>query len=215
MGLLTFGSMTWIALANLRPDAGYPSEPMLMIVVPVCVGLVGAGAFYFLWSIALYLVCAFGGFIFAIFVLSWRADLVIHHPIGRPCFLGGMALLTGIVTFFSLRPMLFFATSFVGAYIFMFGVDCLSRSGLIAGPQVLLNRNPSHNIEYAMNKIVYVMLAMIIVMFLISMGWQMLFNAAHHLGMHIVAAAKGKPAHEEAKEEGDGGGRPPSTAPTS
>lgn len=96
----------------------------------------------------------------------------------------------------------------------MFGVDCLSRSGLIAGPQALLNRNPSHNIEYATNKFIYVMLAMIIVMFLMSMAWQMLFNAAHHLGMHIVAAAKGKPAHEEAKEEGEGG-RPPSTAPTS
>lgn len=57
MGLLTFGSMTWIGLANCRPSNGYPSDAILMIVVPVCVGLVGAGAFYFLWNIALYLVC--------------------------------------------------------------------------------------------------------------------------------------------------------------
>ncbi|KAI8049378.1 hypothetical protein BDF21DRAFT_351457 [Thamnidium elegans] len=213
MGLLTFGSMTWIALANCKPSSGYPYDSILMIVVPVCVGLVGAGGFYFLWNIALYLVCAFSGFIFAIFVLSWRGDLVIVHNIGRPCFLGGMALLAGIAAFFALRPTLFFATSFVGAYIFMFGVDCLSRSGLIAGPQAILNRNPSHYIEYVLNKIIYVMLAMIILMFLMSMAWQMLFNAAHHLTMHVVAAAKGKPAHEEPKEEGDG--RPPSTAPTS
>lgn len=125
-----------------------------------------------------------------------------------------MALAAGAATFFALRPMLFFATSFVGAYIFMFGIDCLSRSGFIAGPQAILNRNRYNLVEYELNKFVYVMLAMIIVMFLISMAWQMLFNAAHHLGMHIVAAAKGKPAHEEAKEE-PADGRPPSTAPTS
>ncbi|KAI7890928.1 uncharacterized protein EV154DRAFT_510016 [Mucor mucedo] len=214
MGLLTFGSMTWIGLANCRPVSGYPMDSILMIVVPVCVGLVGAVAYYVLWNIALYLVCAFGGFIFAIFVLSWKSDLVIVSLIGRPCFLGGMALLTGVVTFFALRPMLFFATSFVGAYIFMFGVDCLSRTGLIAAPQAMLNRNPNHLVEYSINKYIYVMLAMIILMFLMSMAWQMLFNAAHHLGMHIVAAAKGKPAHEEPKEEATEG-HPPSSPPPS
>lgn len=56
MGLLTFGSMTWIALANLKPIDGYPRDDILMIVVPAAVGLVGAGIFYFVWNIALYLV---------------------------------------------------------------------------------------------------------------------------------------------------------------
>lgn len=125
-----------------------------------------------------------------------------------------MALLTGVVTFFALRPMLFFATSFVGAYIFMFGIDCLSRTGLIAGPQAMLNKNQFHRIEYALNKYIYVMLAMIILLFLMSMAWQMLFNAAHHLGMHIVAAVEGKPAHEEPKEEAVVG-HPPSSPPPS
>lgn len=57
MGLLTFGSMTWVALANCRPESGYPRDSILMIVVPVGVGLVGAGLYYVLWNIALYLVC--------------------------------------------------------------------------------------------------------------------------------------------------------------
>jgi hypothetical protein len=57
MGLLTFGSMTWIALANCRPATGYPSmDSIVMIVVPAGVGIVGAAAYYFLWNIALYLV---------------------------------------------------------------------------------------------------------------------------------------------------------------
>jgi hypothetical protein len=56
MGLLTIGSVTWIALANLRPASGYSMDSITMIVVPVCVGIVGAVAYYFLWNIALYLV---------------------------------------------------------------------------------------------------------------------------------------------------------------
>jgi hypothetical protein len=128
-----------------------------------------------------------------------------------------MALLAGAATFFALRPMLFFATSFVGAYITFFGIDCLARTGFIAGPEVMLNRNPNHQVEYSVGKFIYVLLAMIILMFLISMAWQMIFNAAHHLGMHVIAAVEGKPAHEEiAREEvGEHPGPPPSTPPPS
>lgn len=125
-----------------------------------------------------------------------------------------MALAAGVVTFFALRPMLFFATSFVGSYTVFFGIDCLARTGFIAGPESMLNRNLNHRVEYSVGKFVYVLLAMIILLFLISMAWQMIYNAAHHLGMHIVAAVEGKPAHEEAREEGEHPG-PPSTPPPS
>jgi multisubunit Na+/H+ antiporter MnhG subunit len=56
MGLLTFGSMTWIALANCRPEQGYSRDTITMIVVPVGVGVAGAIAYYFVWNIAIYLV---------------------------------------------------------------------------------------------------------------------------------------------------------------
>lgn len=66
MGLLTFGSMTWIALANCRPGSGYSMDSIVMIVVPACVGIVGAAAYYFLWNIALYLVSG-NNFLFVYF----------------------------------------------------------------------------------------------------------------------------------------------------
>lgn len=215
MGLLTFGSMAWIGLANCRPASGYSMDSITMIVVPACIGVVGAIAYYFVWTVATYLASAFAGFLFAVFILSWRSDLVITNLIGRSCFLGGMALVAGAATYFMSRKMIFFSTSFVGAYIFMFGVDCLSRTGFIAGPQAMLNRNPNHRVEYVVSTWIYVMLAMIILMFLISLVWQMIFNAAHHIGLHIVAAAKGKPAHDEAKEEGHLSDGPPSSPPPS
>jgi hypothetical protein len=49
MGLLTFGSMAWIGLANCRPTAGYSMDSITMIVVPACVGIVGAAAYYYIY----------------------------------------------------------------------------------------------------------------------------------------------------------------------
>lgn len=111
-----------------------------------------------------------------------------------------MALVAGILTFFSARPLVFFSTSFVGAYFVMLGVDCLARTGYIAGVKLLYNRNRSHYIEYSLTKYVYVLLAMTIVLFFISLVWQMLYNAAHQLGLHVIAAVKGTAVEEEAKE---------------
>ncbi|KAG1451633.1 hypothetical protein G6F46_006218 [Rhizopus delemar] len=203
MGLLTFGSMTWIALANCKPSSGYMNDQITMIVVPASLGILGAALYFHFWYFTIYLVGAFGGLAIASFICTWKSNLVIEHYIGRPCFLAGMALLTGILTFFAARPMVFFATSFVGAYFVMLGVDCIARQGYIAGVQLLYNRNPYHIIEYSLVKYVYVLLAMTLTLFIISMIWQMLFNAAHQLGLHVIAAVKGKTVEEEMKEEGD------------
>ncbi|PHZ17617.1 uncharacterized protein RHIMIDRAFT_233042 [Rhizopus microsporus ATCC 52813] len=203
MGLLTFGSMTWIALANCRPSNGYLNDHITMIVVPAGLGVLGAALYFHFWYITIYLVGAFGGLALASFVCTWKSNLVVEHYIGRPCFLAGMALAAGILTFFSARPLVFFSTSFVGAYFVMLGVDCLARTGYIAGAELLYNRNPSHYIEYSLTKYVYVLLAMTIVLFFISLVWQMLYNAAHQLGLHVIAAVKGTTVEEEAKEEGD------------
>lgn len=55
MGLLTFGSMAWIGLANCRPASGYITDSITMIVVPTCIGVVGAVVYFFVWTVATYL----------------------------------------------------------------------------------------------------------------------------------------------------------------
>jgi hypothetical protein len=55
MGLLTFGLLVWIALANCRPERGYPNDTIVMIVAPICIGLVGAGIYFVFWGTAFYL----------------------------------------------------------------------------------------------------------------------------------------------------------------
>jgi hypothetical protein len=56
MGLLTFGSMTWIALANCRPSNGYLNDHITMIVVPAGLGILGAALYFHFWYITIYLV---------------------------------------------------------------------------------------------------------------------------------------------------------------
>ena len=78
MGLLTFGSMTWIALANCKPSNGYINDHITMIVVPAGLGILGAALYVHFWYITIYLV---GGkrkpkylytVILILFVSFWR-----------------------------------------------------------------------------------------------------------------------------------------------
>ena len=57
MGLLTFGSMAWVALANCRPTSGYSMDYITMIVVPAGIGIVGAAIYYYFWTLAIYMTC--------------------------------------------------------------------------------------------------------------------------------------------------------------
>lgn len=56
MGLLTFGSMTWIALANCKPSSGYMNDQITMIVVPASLGILGAALYFHFWYFTIYLV---------------------------------------------------------------------------------------------------------------------------------------------------------------
>lgn len=112
-----------------------------------------------------------------------------------------MGLACAVLVYFIHRPVMFFTTSFVGAYSVMFGIDCLAHVGFISGPQSMLNRNPRNMVEYNLSKFVYVLLGMTIALFLISVVWQFIFNAAYEFGLHVAAAIKGKEAREELHRE--------------
>ncbi|KAI8988855.1 hypothetical protein BDB01DRAFT_719338 [Pilobolus umbonatus] len=194
IGLLTFGSMTWIALSNLQPVNGYINNAITMLLVPIGLGLIGSIVYFVVLTVALYASCAFGGFALAVFICSWASNLVIVHEAGRGSFLGGLALLLAIVTYFAADQMVLFATSFIGAYATILGVDCLARTGFIAGFQTILNNNPVKQIEYELNKYTYVLLAVTLVLFLIAMVIQMLLNKGRTLVLYEI---KTQPVDDE------------------
>lgn len=115
----------------------------------------------------------------------------------RACFLVALAFLFACITFFLERHVVLFATSFVGAFIFIVGIDMLAHTGYLAGTKSILDKNTLHRVKYDIDSKVYAMLAMTIVLFLIAFGWQYMYNRGRHFGVNFVEAKH----HEE--EEGE------------
>lgn len=90
--------MTWIGLVNNEPATGYPHTEIVYICVSVGLGLLGAVSFMFFYQFGLYFVggkpyCFLrlisppynmspflvdGGFYLAVYIMSWRENLVIQ-----------------------------------------------------------------------------------------------------------------------------------------
>lgn len=70
--------MTWIGLVNNEPMYGYPHNEIVYTCVSVGLGLVGAFLFLFLFGISLYFIGGLAGLFLAVFILSWKENLVIQ-----------------------------------------------------------------------------------------------------------------------------------------
>lgn len=90
--------MTWIGLVNNEPITGYPHNEIVYICVSIGLGILGGILFMFFYPIGLYFVggrCCFintkttnqysffnfialGGFFLAVYIMSWRENLVIQ-----------------------------------------------------------------------------------------------------------------------------------------
>ncbi|KAI9308307.1 hypothetical protein BJ944DRAFT_254612 [Cunninghamella echinulata] len=215
MGFLLFGLLTWIALTNCQPSEGYINDHITMIVVPAGLGVLGGILFVIFWNIGIYLVGAIGGLGLGLFILCWKQDLVITSIIARPCFLVGMSIVVGAITFFVETYVILFSTSFIGAFIFIIGVDVLARTGYVAGIRSILDRNPLHVVFYSLSRNVYILLAFTIVLFLIAFGWQFLYNRGRqYFGMvytteKIKSMAEPSPPIAEEKKEDKPASPPP------
>lgn len=116
------------------------------------------------------------------------------------------------ITFFAERYVILFATSFTGAFIFIVGVDFMAHTNYIAGLKSILDQNELHRVVYDIVTKTYVMMAMIILLFLISFGWQFVYNKGRSFGVNSAPAPPpeekggGSEAHSEHAESGGGGG---------
>ncbi|KAI8373217.1 uncharacterized protein BYT42DRAFT_579621 [Radiomyces spectabilis] len=215
-GFITFGIVTWVGMANSQPANGYINEPITLIAVPAGLGVLGAILYVFFWNVSIYLVGGLGGLALALYICCWKENLLIVQEVARACFLVALPFFMACITFFVERYVILFSTSFVGAYIFILGVDFLAHTGYLAGIRSILDRNPLHRVRYTITRTVIAMLAVTIVLFLISLAWQYLYNRNRHFGVNIVPVkAAPPPAAEEAGEaeappaEGAGEGEPP------
>ncbi|KAI8142445.1 hypothetical protein BJV82DRAFT_714040 [Fennellomyces sp. T-0311] len=190
-GFLTFGLITWIGMANSQSARGYTNNAITMIAVPAGLGILGAVLYAsFLWNVSIYLVGGMGGLAFGLFICCWREDLVVRQDVPRACFLIAIAVFFAALTFFLERYVILFSSSFVGGYTFIVGIDFIAHTGYTAGIKSIIDHNQLHRVKYIIDKRVYGIMSVIIVLFLISFGWQFYYNRDRRFGVNVTPVKK-------------------------
>lgn len=175
-GFVFFACMTWIGLVNNEPQYGYPHNEIVYICVSVGLGLVGAFLFIFLYPIALYFIGGLGGFFLAVYILSWKENLVIQIQVARICFIIGLGVVMAILILLAESYCVIFCTAFIGGYLFMLGLDLFIHTGMVNAFLTIFDGNPNHKNVYIIKTPTYVVLAFVAVLTLGSFGWQYYWN---------------------------------------
>lgn len=181
--------MTWIGLVNNEPQFGYPHTEIIYICVSCGIGLIGAVIFMFVFPIALYFIGAVCGIFFAVFVMSWKESLVIQVKIARICFIVGMGVVFAFALYLLESYIVILSTSFIGAYLFIMGLDLFAHTGFINSWRLIFDGNQYHYNAYIMGLPTYVMLSFVIFLTLASAGWQYYFNILslkRRFGINVV-----------------------------
>ncbi|KAG2231988.1 hypothetical protein BDF21DRAFT_364357 [Thamnidium elegans] len=200
-GFLTFGLITWVAMANNQPYYGYVNNDITIIAVPFGLGILGAIIYALFWNISIYLVGALGGFTLAMYILCCKVNLLITQVVARAALLVALPFFISFVTFFAEQYVLLFTFAFVGSYCFIVGVEFLAHTGYLAGIKSILDGNPYHQVVYVISRNVIILIAFIPILFLISFGWQFMYNKGQKFGVIFVEE---KPAAKAAPKDGPG-----------
>ncbi|KAI8368616.1 hypothetical protein EDC96DRAFT_504990 [Choanephora cucurbitarum] len=195
VGFVFFALMSWIGLVNNEPLYGYPHNEIVYICVSAGIGLLGALLFIFLYGISLYFIGVDAGIFLAVFILSWKANLVIEIKVARVCFIVGMGIVLAVLILLTETYCVIFCTAFTGAFLFILGLDLFIHTGLINAFLLIFDGNPNHTNVYIMRVPVYVMLAFVIFLTLVSFGWQYYWNIVSkkkEFGVNVEEKAEGK-----------------------
>ncbi|ORX49151.1 hypothetical protein DM01DRAFT_1338340 [Hesseltinella vesiculosa] len=176
IGFIFFAEMTWIGLANNEPQFGYTNAAIIYICVSMGIGVIGAILFAFMHAFFLYFIGVVAGIFFAIFLMSWKESLVIQVQVARICFTVGMGVVWGGTIYLLELYSVIVATSFIGAYLFIMGLDFFAHTAFVNSWRFFLDTNKYHYNAYVINMQTYIMLAFVIVLTLISIGWQYYWN---------------------------------------
>ncbi|CAO3588174.1 unnamed protein product [Absidia cylindrospora] len=198
-GFVFFATMTWIGMTNNEPATGYPNTDIVYVCISAGLGLVGAGMGMFFYNITIYLVGGLGGFFLAVWILSWKASLIITVKVAQICFIVGVGMVAAILVYLLETYIIILATAFTGAYLFLFGLDFFAHTGMLNAWLLIFDANPNHFNSYMIQRSVLVMLSFVAVMFLGSTGWQYYWNVIKHkraFGVTIVEKKEAAPGKE-------------------
>ncbi|PHZ13763.1 uncharacterized protein RHIMIDRAFT_291410 [Rhizopus microsporus ATCC 52813] len=201
VGFIFFATMTWIGLVNNEPTGGYPLADLIYICVSAGLGVLGAFLFVYFYPAGIYCLAGLGGFYVAVYIMSWKENLVIIIKVARVCFIIGCGVLSCVLLYFAETYMVFMYTAFIGSYLFFFGLDFFVHTGFINPWLLIFDGNPNHHNTYLMSTSVRVMLALVLFIFLVSIIWQYYWHVIRCPRKFGVVIVEEEVKKEEKKEE--------------
>ncbi|CAG8564593.1 20577_t:CDS:2 [Cetraspora pellucida] len=167
----------WMALTNNEPPNGFSgaNSPTIILLVSLAAGLFLGLLFICCAEIAIWLLGALAGYLFALFILAWAPGGVIHSSTGRIIFIVVCVLIGLLLTCFFIDTIIIVATAFIGAYAIILGVDMFVRTGFSQSVVSFLNGNLDIP-PYDTNTKIYIMLGAMVVLFIIGAFFQHRFR---------------------------------------
>ncbi|KAI9260561.1 hypothetical protein BDA99DRAFT_512461 [Phascolomyces articulosus] len=201
VGFIIGATIAWICLIageDSMPGYVYSNQALLYSLVCYGTGLLFAAVAIYFYTPTMYLgLGGFVGYVITIFALSWKNDLVfgdsiaLRHVISIFCFGTAAVVTLFFIEFFAVC----FLTSFLGAYLFMLGLDSIVHKGLVKGPRAMLY--PNHHLTYSVNADTYGMLAGVIELCFFFTLFQLFFNKGRRFGLNVVIDEVNKHINEK------------------
>lgn len=162
----------------------------------------------FWWRVTVYLLCGGAGYLLSIYIWSWKEDFVFTSILARNII--GLAIVFVFILGFVLVEFvtIILSTSFIGAYVFILGLDLFIETGFLIGFKNILDFN-RHLLEggenvyvdaaiekptgswdfYARYKItmaVNSMLCGVMGLWILSTFWQRYYNKGRRFGLNVL-----------------------------
>ncbi|KAI8146894.1 hypothetical protein BJV82DRAFT_370378 [Fennellomyces sp. T-0311] len=185
IGFLLGSIVCWVLLTVAEPlPDGYYRASIVYSFGSYGAGLVVAGACIYFWNVTIYFIGVLAGYVFAVFIWSWRSDLIIQNVYARQFASVGFSVVAVVAILIAEYVSICILTSFLGAYFFILGLDMAVRTSMLNGVRAQLDA--THHVHYTANNHVYAMLGGVLGLWLISMIFQLLFNRGRRFGLELI-----------------------------
>ncbi|RIB22729.1 hypothetical protein C2G38_2033366 [Gigaspora rosea] len=171
IGFYIGAAATWLAFTNTAPSQGIggTSNPTVILLVSLAAGLILGLLFICIAEVAIWLLGALAGYLFAMYILSFASNGVIQTKEGRIIFILVCTIVGLLLTCCFFDTIIIVATAFIGAYAIILGVDMFARTGFSQSVFSFLNGNG----QYETNTKIYIMLGALVVTFIIGVLFQL------------------------------------------
>jgi hypothetical protein len=143
VGFWVGANVAYIILTNAKPDGYGSNTATILLVVSIIVGLLFGGLLACCFFLAIYLLGAFAGYMFALWIRAWASNGVIQTGWGRAVLII-VCVIVGVILMHFLEKFVFIiASAFIGAFLIMLGIDVYVKAGLLEAVSSLVHGTTS------------------------------------------------------------------------